>query len=72
MDLLSNNDAEFSEIECFDAFMEVVCKHSVKSTPSEIEAYINDCKAFFRGVYNIGMIDGFNIANDANNTLKQI
>lgn len=60
----------FSDIEAFDAFMDVVAKHPNRSKPSEIENYINDCKAFFRTVYSIGVIDGFTTADNANNALK--
>lgn len=63
---------DFNEIECFDAFMEMVNSHPVKKKPSEIENYIDDCKAFFRSVYSVGLVDGFNIAVDAKNVTKKI
>lgn len=68
--MVLQQDDEFNEIECFDAFMEIVAKHPIRQKPSEIEAYINDCKSFFRGIYNLGVIDGFNASADIDYKLK--
>ena len=66
------DDHGFSEIETLDAFMDVVHQHASKQKPSEIEAYLNDCKAFFRGVYNLGIEDGFCLAIESKEVINQI
>jgi hypothetical protein len=66
------DDEGFSEIETFDAFMEVVKSHTERQTPSQIENYINDCKAFFRSVYNLGIEDGFLLAIESKENVDQL
>jgi hypothetical protein len=62
----------FSDIEAMDAFMDVVKSHESKQKPSEIEAYLNDCKAFFRSVYNLGIEDGFLLAIESKEIINNI
>jgi hypothetical protein len=62
----------FSDIEALDAFMDVVRSHETKQKPSEIEAYLNDCKSFFRGVYNLGVEDGFSLAIESREEVNKI
>lgn len=69
---MSINDEDFSAIECFDAFQELVNKHKFKTKPSEIEAYIKECKYFFQSIYNFGLVDGFNAAIDADNNVNNL
>jgi hypothetical protein len=62
----------FSDIEAMDAFMDVVKSHESKQKPSEIEAYLNDCKSFFRSVYNLGIEDGFLLAIKSKEIINNI
>ncbi|TVZ55625.1 hypothetical protein OD91_0880 [Lutibacter sp. Hel_I_33_5] len=63
---------DFNENDCIDALSDIQAKYKRLDKPSELLQYYNEVAALFRGVYNVGVDNGFLIFEKATEKVKEI